>query len=468
MIETTLREVADLCGGTLSDPSYGNRTVKGVSTNSRKIDSGVLFVPLQGERFDGHLYADQALKDGAAAAMWQSNHDDMPQGYPLIMVDNTLEALQRLAQAYLAQQQVKVVAITGSNGKTTTKDMIASVLAERYRVHKTDGNFNNHIGLPLTILSMPKDTEIAVLEMGMSGRGEIELLSSIAQPDAAVITNIGEAHLLQLGSREEIARAKLEITSGLRENGVLICHGDEPLVDMALSEEATKRPEHMSVIRFGAGMQCDVRPEHIDLHEAGTTFTVAASGSQNALTVELPLLGKHNVINALAAVAIGRLFGLTDEQIAHGLGNAQISGMRFERTITSGGWVLLNDAYNASPTATKAALDVLAELQGGKRIAILGDMLELGPNEARLHYEVGASIRPGSLDLLLTYGELGREIGSGALQHFAENAVYSFDDKAALKACLLQHVQAGDTVLVKASRGMKLEEVVNEWTSVHH
>lgn len=186
------------------------------------------------------------------------------------------------------------------------------------------------------------------------------------------------------------------------------------------------------------------------------------------MTVELPLLGKHNVINALAAVAIGRLFGLTDEQIAHGLGNAQISGMRFERTITSGGWVLLNDAYNASPTATKAALDVLAELQGGKRIAILGDMLELGPNEARLHYEVGASIRPGSLELLLTYGELGREIGSGALQHFAENAVYSFDDKAALKACLLQHVQAGDTVLVKASRGMKLEEVVNEWTSVHH
>lgn len=394
MIETTLREVAALCGGTLSDPSYGDCFVKGVSTNSRCIESGVLFIPLQGERFDGHIYVEQAMKDGAVGAMWQSDHEDAPQGHPIIIVANTYAALQRLAQAYLAKRQVKVVAITGSNGKTTTKDMIAAVLAARYRVHKTDGNFNNHIGLPLTILSMPEDTEIAVLEMGMSGRGEIERLSSIAQPDVAVITNIGEAHLLQLGSREEIARAKLEIISGLRKDGVLICHGDEPLVDAALSEETTKRPEGMSIIRFGEGSQCDIRPEHVGLHDSGTTFTVAAEMSQSSLTVKLPLLGKHNVINALAAVALGRLFGLQGEQIAHGLTTAQISGMRCERIITSEGWILLNDAYNASPTAMKAALGMLAGLQGGKRIAIVGDMLELGPDEVQLHYEVGASIRP--------------------------------------------------------------------------
>ncbi|MFW5434238.1 UDP-N-acetylmuramoyl-tripeptide--D-alanyl-D-alanine ligase [Paenibacillus apiarius] len=466
MIETTLQEVASLCGGTLAVPACGGYIIKGVSTNSRSIAQGALFVPLRGERFDGHLYADQALKGGAAATLWQADQPNPPKA--AVIVEDTYTALQRLASGYLVKLDAKVVAVTGSNGKTTTKDLIASVLSERYKVHKTDGNFNNHIGLPLTVLSMPHDTDIAVLEMGMSGRGEIELLSNIAQPDAAVITNIGEAHLLQLGSREEIARAKLEVLSGMREDGLLVCHGDEPLIDLVLSEPETKHPERMRLQRFGMDSRCDIQPEQVTMLHDSSLFAVAAPDGHDMTSFKLPLLGRHNVINALAAIAIGRHFGLDEAQIAHGLARAQVSGMRFERTVTADGWTLLNDAYNASPTATLAALSVLAELKGGKRIAILGDMLELGPEEARLHYEVGASIAPGSIDLLLTYGALGEEIAKGALQHFPAGAVYSFDEKEALKACLVKHAAAGDIVLVKASRGMKLEEVVNEWINVEH
>ncbi|MCM3337080.1 UDP-N-acetylmuramoyl-tripeptide--D-alanyl-D-alanine ligase [Paenibacillus sp. MER TA 81-3] len=466
MIETTLQEVASLCGGTLPVPACGEHIIKGVSTNSRSIRPGALFVPLRGERFDGHIYVEQALKGGAAATLWQADQPNPPAA--AVIVDDTYAALQRLASAYLSKLNAKVVAVTGSNGKTTTKDLIASVLSERFKVHKTDGNFNNHIGLPLTVLSMPQDTDIAVLEMGMSGRREIELLSNIAQPDAAVITNIGEAHLLQLGSREEIARAKLEILSGLQEDGVLICHGDEPLIDLVLSEPETRHPERMHLLRFGTSSRCDIRPEQVTMLHDSTLFTVALSDGSGMTSYKLPLLGRHNVINALAAIAIGRHFGLHEEQIAHGLAVAQVSGMRFERTVTADGWTILNDAYNASPTATLAALSVLAELKGGKRIAILGDMLELGTQEVQLHYEVGASIAPGSIDLLLTYGALGQEIANGALQHFPAEAVYSFDDKEALKACLVKHAAAGDIVLVKASRGMKLEEVVNEWINVEH
>lgn len=460
MIEVTLQQIAGMCEGILSNNlSYKDRVIKGVSTDSRHIEPGVLFVPLQGARFDGHMYVEQALRSGAAAAVWQADHKAAPIGFPLIMVENTYRALQRLAQTYLTEQQVKVVAVTGSNGKTTTKDLISSVLAEHYRIHRTDGNFNNHIGLPLTILSMPKNREVIVLEMGMSGRGEIELLSSITRPDVTIITNIGEAHLLQLGSREEIARAKLEIISGLQNNGTLICFGDEPLIDRVLSEETTKQPERMSIIRFGESSQCHIRPTQMEFHDASTVFMVAGENGQGSMTVKLPLLGKHNVMNALAAIAIGRFFGLEDEQISRGLANAKISGMRSERTITSDGWILLNDAYNANPTATKVALAMLARLRGGKRIAVLGDMLELGPDEARLHYEVGVSIQADSLDLLLTYGKLGREIAAGALQHMKADSIYSFDDKKALKAYLLRHVRAGDTVLVKASRGIMNELV---------
>ncbi|MFL1674242.1 UDP-N-acetylmuramoyl-tripeptide--D-alanyl-D-alanine ligase [Paenibacillus dendritiformis] len=461
MIETTLEHIAELCGGTLADPSAGQTKVRGVFTDSRSVMRGGLFVPLAGERFDGHAYVEETLRAGAAGALWQADRALPGASAPLIIVEDTYAALQRLAAAYLAEGQVKVVAVTGSNGKTTTKDLVASVLSQRYRVHKTDGNFNNHIGLPLTVLSMPQETELAVLEMGMSGRGEIELLSQLARPDVAVITNIGDAHLLQLGSREEIARAKLEITAGLRDGGLLVCHGDEPLVDLALSER--EPGERIRLLRFGLSERCELRLSRMSGDGSGMAFAVPSAGGQGESVFHIPLLGQHNVMNAMAALAVGRQFGLTDEQIAAGLAGARISGMRFERHVTPGGWIVLNDAYNASPTSMRAALSVLADMKGGRRIAVLADMLELGPQEAALHFEIGAELTPDQVDVVLTYGELGRHIADGARRSLPAEAVHSFQDKMSLKVYLNQEVRPGDIVLVKASRGMKLEEVVNDW-----
>ena len=230
MIQRTLANIEEMVNGSGLDEKFQSKEINGVTTDSRLVEVGNLFFPLVGDTFNGHEFVDKAIELGAAAVIWKEKEPNPPQQVPVIFVKDTLVALQDLAEAYLKQLNPKVVGITGSNGKTTTKDMVAAVLETTYKVHKTKGNFNNHIGLPLTILSMEENTEIAVLEMGMSGKGEIELLSKIAKPDVAVITNIGEAHLMDLGSREEIASAKLEIVKGLKENGRLIYHGDEPLL----------------------------------------------------------------------------------------------------------------------------------------------------------------------------------------------------------------------------------------------
>lgn len=467
MIETNLQGIASMCGGELLHAQDEQQLITGVSTDSRQIAQSGLFVPLVGERFDGHTYVEQAIADGAHAALWQKDHPLPETPLPLVLVEDTLEALQLLASNYIRTLPVKIVAVTGSNGKTTTKDLIASVLSRTYRVHKTDGNFNNHIGLPLTVLCMPKDTDIAVLEMGMSSRGEIELLTKLVHPDVAVITNVGEAHLLQLGSREEIARAKMEIISGLKPDGVLICHGDEPLLAQVFNEVQTEKPASMSVITFGLGIHCDYRPEGIMQHEDGMSFTLTSPSIGTSL-YSIPLLGKHNVLNALAALAVGRLFRVPEPMISAAMSSASISGMRIEKTVTKDGWILLNDAYNASPTAMKAALDVLASVKGGSRIAILGDMLELGPREVELHEEVGAGISADTVDELITYGKLGSAIAKGAKEHLPAEAVHSFDDKNELRDYLLNIVKPGDTVLLKASRGMKLEEIVEPWISTKH
>ncbi|MEN2454321.1 UDP-N-acetylmuramoyl-tripeptide--D-alanyl-D-alanine ligase, partial [Bacillus sp. JR_15] len=222
MITRTVKEIAEMSEGVLTNEAFEGRLIKGVSTDSRKLAKGQLFIPLAGERFNGHVFAEQAFQEGVAAVLWNRSEPNPPEGKPVILVDDTLEALQKLAKAYRNQLDVKVVGVTGSNGKTTTKDMIHAVLGTEYKVHKTEGNYNNHIGLPLTILAMPEDTEVAILEMGMSAKGEIDFLTRLARPDIAVITNIGESHLLELGSREGIAEAKLEIVNGLSKEGTLI------------------------------------------------------------------------------------------------------------------------------------------------------------------------------------------------------------------------------------------------------
>ena len=340
----------------------------------------------------------------------------------------------------------KVIAVTGSNGKTTTKDMIESVLTTEFKVKKTQGNYNNEIGMPLTILDLDEDTEISILEMGMSGFHEIELLSSIAQPDIAVITNIGESHMQDLGSREGIAKAKSEITIGLKENGTFIYDGDEPLLKPHL-EQLNKA----KLISVGLGNSNTLVCHVDDIETEGIAFTI------NDKSFTLPILGTHNMKNATIAIAIGHELGLSYETIKDNINHVKLTGMRMERHQTTNNVTVINDAYNASSTSMKAAIDTLSSMEG-RKILILADVLELGENSQSMHEEVGAYLNNKAIDVLYTYGDEARFIFNTG-QNEVPTAQH-FDDKSELIKELKTIVKENDKILVKGSRGMKLEEVV--------
>lgn len=461
MIKRTVAEIADMAGGTLFDGTDPSLIIRGVSKDTRTLPEGCLYIPLIGESFDGHQFVQDAIDKGAAASFWQRDRENPPHGVPLILVDDTLSALQALAKAYRHQLDVRIVGITGSNGKTTTKDMTAAVLSTTYKVHKTLGNYNNHIGLPLTLLQLEENTQIAILEMGMSSRGEIQFLSELAEPEIVLITNIGESHLLQLGSRLEIARAKTEILAGLQQDGTLVYNGDEPLIEQVLTEleeQHTKKNFRFHRVSFGAQKDNDLYPRQLRMDAAGTHFEVQRF---NGVPFYIPLLGSHNVINALAAIAVGVHFGIPAAVIAEGLKKLEMTSMRIEILKAPSGLTILNDAYNASPTSMKAALKLLTELQGYRRkIVVLGDMLELGEQEAEFHRQIGAMLDPQQIERVYVFGTLARHIAEEAATRYPSGRVLSFDDKNRLAQALAAYADPQDVILVKGSRGMKLEQVV--------
>jgi len=430
-------------------------SINGVSTDSRGDLNGKLFIPIIGERFDAHEFLPQAIENGASAILCSKKFTKVPTNTSVILVDDTLEALQALSKSYLKEWNGKIVGITGSNGKTSTKDILTSILSAKYKVHKTQGNFNNHIGLPLTVLSMEEDTEVAVLEMGMSDFGEIEFLSKLAEPDAAIITNIGESHMQELGSRAGIAKAKLEIASGLSKEGLLVINGDEPL----LLDGTKDQQSSYTIETFGFNEQNDFYPTLIEMNESGSEFEI---NKTNNVRFKLSVLGKHNISNTLAAIAVARKFSLTWEEIQLGMQNLEMTKMRMELLKTKNGLTIINDAYNASVTSMKAALLFAAELTGYKRkFVIFGDMLELGDQEIAFHEEIGEEVVRLQFDYLYTYGSLSKFAAVSAFEQMDSSNVKSFDDKNNLIDVLKQEVKPNDLVLVKASRGMKLEEVVN-------
>ena len=449
MMNRTIGQIAAILG--IECKEHQDVAVSGVTIDSRKVKPGNLFVPFKGENADGHKYVEQAIAQGAAAALWQKDVPNPPAGAPLLFVEDNLKALQTLAEAYLQSTNAKVVGITGSNGKTTTKDMAAAILSQKYKVHKTEGNYNNHLGLPLTILAMDEDTEVAVLEMGMSGKGEIELLSGLAKPDIAIITNIGESHLLDLGSREAIAEAKLEITTGLKEGGLLVYHGDEPLLAEKLSGSKWR------TACFGRSHDLTAYP--LEIQAANDHTSCRLNLFEGELVI--PVLGNHNVLNAMAAILAAKELGVDYEMVKKGLSALKLSNMRMEMVEGAQGEKIINDAYNASPTAMRAAIDLVGALSGfGQKILVLGDMLELGAKEIQFHQMIGQSIDAGAVDKLFTFGELAAYIAEEAKAGLGEGNVYAYQDKQLLIEELKKHVRANDLVLVKASRGMKLEEVV--------
>lgn len=450
-LKRTVGEIAEMITVLNDIEAWKDVVITGVCFDTRQIETGNLFVPFIGESRDGHAFVGQAHEAGAAAAFWQKDVPNPPAGVPVLMVEDTLLALQSLAKAYLKQVAPKTIAITGSNGKTTTKDIMAAIASQKYRVHKTGGNFNNHIGLPYTILSMPEDTEVAVLEMGMNHRHEIEVLTKIVEPDMAIITNIGEAHLEHLGSREGIAEAKMEVTQGLRETSLLIYPSDEPLLKSLVSNA-------YRTATFGE--TGDIQPVTIQTEMEGTTFTTNVAPD---VAIFVPIVGEHNVFNTMATMLAARELGITPEDVKEALANMERSASRLEWLVGAKGSQILNDAYNSSPTALTAVLKTFMHLDsaGKKKFVVVADMLELGADADKFHYEAGKTIKNSSVDQVFAYGTHMTAFAKAAAEQLGADNVAHFETKQALKEALLANVTGDEYIMVKGSYGMGLKEVVD-------
>jgi len=419
-------------------------------TDSRKLNSGDFYVPLVGETFDGHDFIKEAFSKGAVGC-FSEKEIEAPKGKFVIKVDNTLQAYQDVARAYRDSTKVPLVAITGSVGKTTTKDIISAVLSEHYSVLKTEGNLNNFIGLPRTLLNY-KNEEIIVLEMGMNHFNEISVLSNIAKPDIAVLTNIGHSHIGNLGSRENILKAKMEIIEGMKETGVIIANNDD------LYLKTIKDKVKQKVITYGIKNKSDYMAYDVVMTDTDTTFKINDEGKIYTVKINLP--GEHLVYNALAAWAVGKLNNVETQEIIAGIENFKMSKMRMD-IIEKNNIKIINDTYNANPESMKAALTTLSKMNGNRKIAVLADMLELGEMSKNIHFELGKFISDLKVDTVFTYGEEAKSIAKGAIDGGANNEnVKIFEYKEELIKELKQFLKPDDIVLIKGSRGMKMDEVV--------
>jgi UDP-N-acetylmuramoyl-tripeptide--D-alanyl-D-alanine ligase len=421
----------------------------GICTDTRKVDPHDLFISLVGEKFDGHDFIEQAMAKGASGIITSRLDIVIPPNITVILVPDTLQALQRLAWFHRKRFTIPIIGITGSNGKTTTKDMIAAVLSSKLNVLKTQGNFNNEIGLPLTLLQLTAQHEVAVVEMGMRGMGQIRELATIALPTVAVITNVGETHIELLGSVENIAAAKAELLEVIPESGLTILNGDDPYV-RAMATQVESR-----VMLFGLE-QGTLQAKNISPEEYGMSFT--CHFGQEKTPVSIPTVGKHNVYNALAAIAVGLELGLTFPDICAGLMTFQASPMRLHIE-KIGEYIVINDAYNASPMSMLAAIDTLGEVAIKRKIVVLGDMLELGDIAVEAHRQIGEKLAQCHIDMVVTVGELASHIATSAKEQGMDMVISCASHEEAEKA-LAHRILPGDTILIKGSRGMKMENII--------
>ncbi|MDR1397940.1 MAG: UDP-N-acetylmuramoyl-tripeptide--D-alanyl-D-alanine ligase [Desulfarculales bacterium] len=433
--------------------------ISGVNTDSRTLAPGQLFVALAGVNFDGHDFVAQAARAGAGAALVNKNFIFADKEFPLLKVDDTLRALGDLAAAWRREHSLRVLALTGSTGKTTAKEMLAAVLSRRYQVLKTEGNFNNLIGLPLTLLRLDETHNAAVLEMGMSVSGEIARLTRIADPDVAVITNIGPAHMASMGSVRNIAKAKVELWENMDSAAQAVINIDDPFL------KPWRNKLKGRALTFGSGKEAEIYSSQLKVKGVKQNFLLHLPGAQ-PLEVTLSVPGAHNVCNALAAAAAAFSLGINGEEIAQGLSGYQgIKGrLRLQRAAV--GALVLDDTYNANPASMAAALDTLAQMvsvageEPRRPVAVLADMLELGPESAGFHYELGRKAALSGCRLLFTYGPEARHTDQGAREAgLAESG--NFQELTELKAALKKHLRPGDIVLVKGSNAMGMERVVD-------
>ena len=461
MKHMSLQEIAAACGGVYhGDPAVAAREVSGVVIDSRKVEKDSLFVAIKGARVDGHSFIPQVMEKGALCSVSEQDLGDVD--YPYIRVASCEQALKDIAEHYRRSLDIKVVGISGSVGKTSTKEMIASVLSQKYSVLKTEGNFNNEIGLPLTVFNIREEHEVAVLEMGISNFGEMTRLAKIARPDICVFTNIGVAHIESLGSRDGILKAKTEMIDYMNPEGTIIVNGDDDKLRGFTPQNG------LTPVCFGLDASCPFHAEQVTGRGLkGTDVHFVTPVSSFDAHISIP--GRHMVYNALAATAVGYALGLTDEEIAQGIAsNVPIAGRN--NLIEGKHYTVIDDCYNANPASMKSSLDVLAYADT-RTVAVLGDMFELGTDEKKMHYNVGVHAAEKGINVLICIGDLSAEIARGARETVnsteAENGtpsagmeIHHYKTKAEFFEDAKNVLREGDTILVKASHGMEFPEIV--------
>ena len=452
-MELSFEELVKAVNGEIvADNNYHN--FNNVSIDTRKIDKENVYIALNGENFNGNKFVIEALKKGASIAIADEVLFDKSEAEKLgvvIKVEDTYKALTELAKYYRNKLNIKIVAVTGSTGKTSTKDLIAAFLSEKYKVLKTKGNFNNHIGMPLMILTLDSSYDVAVLEHGMSDFNEIHNLVECSRPDIAVITNIGISHIENLKTQENIFKAKMEVVDFFDKNNTLIVNAEDKFLN-------TVKSDRFKVIKTGYNNNLDFVAENVEALAQKTIFTIAGNGKQYKFT--LPMSGKHNVLNALLAIAAAKELDVTYEEMIAGIKNIENTSMRLE-FIKKEDITIINDCYNASPDSMKSALDVLKNSEGNRKVAILGTMRELGDESNSAHTFVGAYAKDKA-DFLIAIGEYSEFYKSG----FGNNNIMVYNNKEEMINDLDKIIVKGDVVLVKASRTLKFEEIVSELSKI--
>ena len=438
--------------------------VKSYSKDTRTIKNGDCYIGIKGENFDGNLFWEKALGNGASTVIVQNVDIDSGklkkwEDKNIIKVEDTLEALYGLARYKRNLYDIPVIAITGSVGKTSTKDIVANVVAKKYKTLKTEGNNNNNIGLPFTILRM-QDEEAAVLEMGMNHFGEISLLNSIANPNICIITNIGTSHIGNLGSRENILKAKLEILEGSKKRAVII-NNDNDLLHKWYEENK----KNYNIKTYGLIEKSDIMPKDIVLGEQNSKFSCDISGNEERITV--PVGGEHFILNSLCAITVGEILGIEQDKIKEGIEKFELTKKRMDIIELQNGIKIISDAYNASLESIRASLKVLAEFKENRKIAVLGDMFELGDYAKELHEKVGKEVVKNNIDILIACGENSKYMAEEARNSMGEDRVYYLENKENIESLLQKIVKSGDVILFKASNGMRFykiaERMVELW-----
>ena len=444
----------------------GNKKVESTnySKDTRSINAGDTYIGIKGEKFDGSLFWKDAFDKGAKIAIINKidiSEEELKKynDKNIIQVEDTIQAIGQIAsykiKIYKEKYNLKVVGVTGSVGKTSTKDIIANVLSKKYKVLKTEGNNNNHIGLPFTILRL-KDEEVAVIEMGMNHFGEISYLTKIAKPDISVITNIGTSHIGNLGSRENILKAKLEILEGMENKNIVINNDNDLLHNWYL-----KNKDNIEIHTFGIENESEFKAENLKLEENSSEFI--CKNNNEKLNIKVPVGGQHFILNALCALTVGKLLNLNNEEIKNGINSFELTAKRMEINHLKNNITIINDSYNASFESMKASILSLKNMKANRRIAVLGDMFELGEFSEKLHRKVGTEIYKNNIDKLFLIGENAKFIGNEAEKEGYENKnILYIETREDLSKALIENLKNGDVALIKASNGMKLFEVAEK------